>query len=352
MEENRKRKIIVLTKNYERYISGNYHMDLLRALEKKFEVYKYGEGYPNYDISDTINEVINKSGIAINDLYAVVVSTTWEDEREEVSSSDPHPNIDLNNLLCKKLFFLNKEYKKIDYKLDYIKKNRFDLVITVLPERTYKEWEVKTGIKFMQSHFGINSEEFKDMNIQRKYDFTFTGNLHVKYTDKRIKVKKELFDNKTIKSNIGRSRIINVVNPIKKEYRHLNIYWAEWGAKSVLGHSLLPTGKEYVKLMNESKVFLSTLSADGILGTRFFEIMATKAVLFCPEDDYYGVLQDGVNCIMYKQDMSDFKQKLFNILQDNNYREEIVNRAFLFAKKQTYEERIELIFSRLEENIL
>lgn len=347
-----KRNAIVLAQNYESYISGNYHNDLVAALDKICNLFKYGRGYPGYSPEDCINDVIRKSGFKTNQIDVIIVSTSWEKEEPGEVESDPHPNICLAGLFDKKIktiFFLNKEYKNIQSKLNYIKKNNFNLVLTVMPERAFFPWQQETNVKFLQSHFGINTEIFKNLELERIYDLTFTGSLHEQYTNKRKIVKKEIFDKSTINSNKGIIRLLHPFNPIKEKYRKYNIYWAEWSKWSVnwKNESLLPSGKEYVKLMNKSKVFFSTLSADGILGTRFFEILATGSVLLCPEDDYYGILEDGYNCTMYKNDLSDFDFKLELAVNDNDYRNEIIYNGYKFSITQTYENRIKRIFEVL-----
>lgn len=343
-------KSLVFAQNYKRYRTGNYHMDLLNAIRKQTEAYVYGPGFPEYNINDDYETVLRKMNISEDDIDVIIVSTNWENETSE-TESDLHPNICLADVNegVKKIFFLNKEYKKIEKKIEYILKNKFDLVVTVLPEKLYVQWQNATGIQFMQSHFGINTNEFKNYKLERKYDFTFTGSLHEAYTDKRILVKKHLFKKPNVKASLGLPRVFSVSNPIKKEYQSYKIYWAEWGKLStdLRGKSLLPSGREYVKLMNMSKVFFSTLSADGIFGTRFFEIMASGAVLFCPEDDYYGLLEDGYNCVMYKNDMSNFDERLREVLINERMRAKIVENAAIFCEKQNYEERLKNIFKQI-----
>lgn len=340
-----------MTQNYEGYISGNYHCDLINAIEKIGIVYKYGKGYSNYDINDTIEDVFYKMNITLEMLDYIIVGTTWEEQDESLKDSDPHPKICLNTIpsSIKKIFFINKEYKKIQAKLDYIKKNCFDIVVTVLPYKKYKAWENETQTTFFQSHFAIDTKQFYDLQLNRKYDFTFTGSLHTRYTDKRIRVKRKMFLKPEVLSNRGIPRLLSLTNPLEQNYRKYNIYWAEWGkwSKDINGKSLLPTGKDYVNLMCQSKTFFSTLSADGIFGTRFFEIMATGALLFCPEDDYYGVLKNGVNCIMYKEDLSNFDNQLYEAINDEDARIEITKTAIKFASQQTYDNRIQDIFAKL-----
>jgi len=233
-------------------------------------------------------------------------------------------------------------------KIEYIKDNKFDMVVTTLPEEKHKEWEDNTKTKFVQSHFGVNTKRFKFLNLKKTYDIAFTGSLHKKHNNKRFLVKKELFKiNKlNVKSNKGIWRLISITKPLKEEYQKYNIYWVEWShlSRNLLGKKLLPFNREYVELLNRSKIFLNTLSAKGIFNTRFFELMATKTLIFCPEDNYYGLLKDGENCLMFKNDLSNFKEKLKLSIENKTLREKIIENAYKEVKKHSYEQRLRDIF--------
>jgi hypothetical protein len=353
--------IIVLSYNPYNYKGGNYHQDLLNALKKVGNTFIYGPGipkgqnksidFPDYNINDNILDVVDKSPWNIESIDYIIATTLWDKPGQNKNNKivDPHPNINLSDILIKKIFFLNKEYINLNEKIDYINTNQFNLVLTVLPEKTYKNWSINKNIIIEQSHFGINLDLFKPLNIYRKYDLSFTGSLHKQYTNKRIKVKHELFKFKYQVTNQGILKYLVLFNPLNKKYIKYNIYWAEWSRLSIdiFGKSLLPSGIKYVQLMNESKVFLCTLSADGILGTRFFELMACKTLIICPTDDYYGILIDDFNCVMYKNDLSDFEYKLDQVISNEAYRNKLINNAFYTSQKQTYDYRMLNIFSKL-----
>lgn len=339
--------IIILAKNRERYRSGYYHDDIVKAFMRKADCFIYGEGYPNYDTNDKIDDVIKKSFFNEEDIDLVVVCTSWELEKgPNIEESDPHPNINLSSLKVPKVFFLNKEYKKLEKKLDYIKLNNFDIVFTT--HHNFDFWEKETGIKFIQLPFGTDPRRFKDFGLQKKYDFGFTGSLHKNYTDIRYGIKRLLFKNSDVKSNKGLSRILRN-NPLKEEYKQYNIYWAEWGSRDLFGRSLLPEGERYAKFLNSFKVFLCTPSAIGLIGTRYFECMATKTLIFCPETKLYGkIFEDEKNCVMFKKDLSDFEEKLEFCINNNDKRDKIISRAYNdLIQKNTYDCRIEKVLNNV-----
>jgi len=342
--------IILLAQNYENYKSGYYHDDIVKAFKRKYNCFVYGKGYPDYEVKDTIEDVIAKSPFKKDDIDLIVVGTSWEIQDPNNPESDPHPNINLSQLKIPKIFFLNKEYKKLQKKFEYIKKNKFGLVISAHPKCEY--WSKKLGVPFLKSHFAIDKERFEKLNklnIPKTYDFGFTGSLHKKYIDIRYKIKCEIFDNPHVKSNLGLS-ILFKKNPIKSEYRKYKIYWAEWGARSLFGRSLVPTGEGYLKFLRKFKIFLSTPSAKGLVGTRFFEIMASKTLLFIPESEFYnGLFEHGINCCIFKKDLSDFKEKLEYYLFHSKEREKVCENAYQdVIKNHTYENRIEKIINKLK----
>lgn len=338
--------IIILTKNYEKYVSGYYHHDINQAFMTKGDCYLYGEGYPKYNKNDTIQDVIAKSPFDKGNIDLIVVGTSWEEQSPNIKESDPHPNIDLSQLSIPKVFFLNKEHKKLDKKFEYAKKNNFDLICTARDD--YEKWAEQTGLNFIKILFATDPERFKDYGLPKKYDFGFTGALHKTFTDIRYRIKCILFQNPEVKSNLG-MEALSKRNPIKEEFKKYQIYWAEWGAQSLLRKSLLPTGIKYAKFLNSFKAFLSTPSAGGHLGERYFECMATKTLLFCPQSEHYdNMFKDGDNCVMFREDLSDFAEKLHYILSHDSEREKITENAYQdFINNHTWEKRIEKVLDVL-----
>lgn len=329
------------------YSSGYYHQDLIDAFEKKANCFFYGPGYPNYSQKDNIDDVIAKSPFN-SDVDLIVVATSWELEAEDVAESDPHPNINLGKISnIPKLFYLNKEYKKLSKKFEYAKKNRFDIVCTVHPD--FKRWQDHIGIRFIQLPFGISLDRFRDFGLRKRWDFAFTGALHERHLDFRCRVKKEIFQNNRINqlSTHGLDALFKS-SPLKAFYRKYSIFWAEFGARKVTGRPLLPVGVKYAKFLNRCKVFLNTPSAAGIFNTRNFELMATKTLILCPQADYSGILKDGENCMMFKHDMSDFRDKFVESVENTNKRSKIVEFAYKNVGNHSYDARVETVLKEVD----
>lgn len=339
------KNVLIFSKNYENYVSGYYHQDIIDAFTSLTNVLLYGPGYINYSKKDTFCDVLFKLDVDVADLDLIVFSTSW-DEDGSTDCVDPHPRIEVGAVDIPKVYFLNKEYKKLDLRFEYIKKQKISLVSTVHPSA--EEWQAKLNIPFFHLPFGISLDRFKDFGLAKKYDFSFTGGLHASHTDMRFNVKKQLFKDSHLatKSNKGLSGFLR--SPLKEEFEQYKIFWGEWGARNYLGRSILPTGAEYGYFMNQSKVFLNTPSALGVFNTRFFELMATKSLILCPEDSSYGsFLHNQVNCLMFKPDLSDFKKTLTMAIEDDALRECLVANACDGVKKHSYENRIIDLLDRL-----
>lgn len=341
------KNILIFSKNYENYDTGYYHQDIIETFDVLANSFLYGPGYPKYNKNDTFQDVLIKLDLSITKIDYIIFSTSW-DEDASLDTVDPHPKIDLSKINIPKIYFLNKEYKKLSLRFNYIKKQKMSLVCSVLP---YTEsWNSKIdNIPILNLPFGISDIRFKDLDLKREYDFCFAGNLHYRFSDTRFNIKKLIFNEADlhVKSNKGISGFLK--NPIRKELQKYNIFWAEWGARNFLGKSLLPTGFKYNQMMNKTKVFLNTPSAMGIINTRFYELMATKSLILCPESDLYkGIFIDKENCMMFKSDLSNFNSVLTTAINDNDMRKYIVNNAFKSVDNHTYKNRIEQLLARIE----
>ena len=124
-------KLLLLLQNYEKYLCGYYHQDWVNALKKRHSCYLWGKGYSNYDKKMEINEVINLATKSIGSIDFVFIMSSWSEVNSD-DSFNPEPAIDLREIEIPKIFFLNKEYKQLESKVSYIKKNKINLVISVL----------------------------------------------------------------------------------------------------------------------------------------------------------------------------------------------------------------------------
>ena len=96
-------------------------------------------------------------------------------------------------------------------------------------------------------------------------------------------------------------------------------------------------------MINGSKMWLATPSAIGLVGTRFYEVMASRTLLFCSRSDAYGSLfEDLKHCVMFEPDLSDFDEKLFYYLGQEDKTRAITDRGYAHVHaNHTWQRRIE-----------
>ena len=123
-----------------------------------------------------------------------------------------------------------------------------------------------------------------------------------------------------------------------------------WKIRNILGRvgqeyldSDLPHGENYARLINQCKAWLSTPSAIDIVGPRFYEVMASKTLLFCSKSDAYeGLFENDIHCAMFNPDLSDFDDRLFYYLNHETKRRAVIESAYShILKNHTWEKRIE-----------
>jgi len=291
-----------------------YHTDIINTLSKLYNVYQYGPGFSYFSQSDTVHDIISKSGFTPN---LIIFGTAQVLYGLNIRG--------LPSIKIPKLIFLNKEYQWIDRKLDFIKKNKFNLVTTILNKEIYTPWERLTGIRFVQTPHGIFPDKFPNLNITRKYDLGFLGALFDKQgVSFRKKAKEFIFD----KSNLS------------EKY---NIMWGDDYNKKLF------SGEEYIRALNSFKISVSTLSPSKIIGLRFYELACVGTMILAPRDNYDGAFVDGKTCVMYDDSVSSFKEKFLHYLDNEKERNNIVNNAYKYVTTEcTWDIRIKNLIKNFE----
>ena len=350
------KNILWLGENYDGYERAYYQNDLFTVFKERYTVFPYGPGFSDYSSTNDIHDIINSLPVRPD---LIVVSNTWKKFEQDADASSSSTGLQLEEVEIPKLMFLNKEYNRLELKLDFIQDNEIDYVTSVLKDRC-TEWESQTGATFIWEPFGVNLERFKpNSSVPDKYDFAFTGSLHEEWLDERKQVKEHLF--KSRYQDFSWWHNLVHTRRFENRYDNLNIYWGEWDNRRLRLNNppfkkdirflrvkrRAPFGRNYVSLLNKSKIFLNTLSAVGIFNPRFWELMATKTLILCPEDDYYGLLEDGVNCVMYG-DLSEFDNALQYYAEHDNDRKEIVETAYDEVQQYSWESIVDDIMSTIQ----
>lgn len=315
-----KLSILLLQPDFSRYSGAYYQHDLTAALARVHRVFRYGPGLDGYDTRHTLRDVMNACPF---EPELICFGAGWEVEDMSRPEFDPHPAIRATDCDIPAVMILNKEYKKLDCKLQFVRDNEVRMVFTVHHE--HGRWARETGVPFIHFPFGVDAGKFRDYGETRRFALGFSGDLHRRWTDVRSRIKNHVFIRWPLK---------------RRRYWGTRVYWSEWDAFPGLRP---PAQDEYGRLLNSSKMWLSTPSAVQIVGPRFYEVLASKTLLFCSRSPVYGDLfRDLEHCVMFDPGLEDFDDKLFTYLRHGDEREAIASQGYAHVmENHTWERRVE-----------
>ena len=315
----KKLNILVLQPDFSLYESAYYQHQFTEALGRVHRIFRYGPKLAGYETADTIEDVLKKCPF---DPDLICFGAGWENENEAMPEYDPHPSMDVANVGIPSVMVLNKEYKKLEKKLEFIQANGIRKVFTV--HHDHQKWQERLDVPFVHFPFAIDPELFRDFGERKRYALGFSGLLQVRYSDIRTRIKQKLFLRWPIKS---------------PRYWFVKLFWWDGRRLPFVNKGI----DNYARLLNRSKLWLSTPSPAELVGTRYYEIMASKALLFCSRSPVYeGLFEDRVHCVMFNSDLDDFDDVLFYYLDNNDERQAIANAGREHVlENHTWERRIE-----------
>ena len=295
-------RILVLQPDFSQYTSAYYQHEFTQALGREHTVFQYGPGCPGYSNGHTIQDVLEMCPFEPD---VICFAAGWEIEDESIPEYDPHPAIDVRGLDIPSVMILNKEYKKLPQKFDFIRRNEIRIVFTV--HHHFQEWQEQLGTQFVHFPFAVNENVFGNFDEKRVYALGFSGLLQLRYSDVRTRVKNRLF----------------LSWPLKRpRYWRTRIFWFDGRRIPLVNRHV----SDYARLLARSKMWLATPGPAELVGTRYYEVMASGTVLFCSRSDAYGGLfVEGKHCVMFEPDLGDFDEVLFRYLRDSDAREQIAH---------------------------
>ena len=298
-----KATVLYLSANMMNYRSSSYQQDVMDELARQANVFFYGPGFPDYDINDSIDDVLAKAAF---DPHSIILGHSWLND-EAGAEVDPHPKLGLANTDIRKIAILNKEYVNLNAKLDYVRASACDVAFT--HHHDVAEYSRETGIKFVFWPFAYAHRRYSYDGKKKSVDVAFIGilqnpNKHSRQSDVRVRIMKEFF------WCIGDLPVAK-----RKQYSGLCIAWnAHPRSNNLFSYSVLGRifnehryryleQDEYCELQRTTKIYINTLSPIGIVSPRYFESMAAKTLVFCEESDLYRNIFPQDVYVTYKNDL-------------------------------------------------
>ena len=239
--------------------------------------------------------------------------------------------LDLDNIDVPLYIILNKEYQCLEEKLDWIKNIKPSPKKIFTVHHDIKKYSDYCKLPFYRIMWSADHSIFKSYSIDYNYDLFFSGVIREEQT------------------NNLRNKIYNNLDKLK-DYKIL--IKAGFIVKGKLkGEPYTFSNVEYAKKISESKIILTTTGPGDLVGTRYFEIMATnKALIMCnkmPEEVYNNIFIDKYNCIMFDNE-NDFVEKFKYYIEHEDERLKIVNTAYQnFIEKHTWNHKVQDLLDNL-----
>jgi hypothetical protein len=289
-----------------------YYGDLYRQLKNKAEVVLFQ------------NQIKNFNNINNSDFDCVIFGLGY------FTQNNPSVYRKIEGLAeCKVpvVCMLHKPQTMIQEKLDFCRLNKIDILMDT--NITYKEYGDFVGAESIRFWFTADPGVYYPRPVEKKFDIGFSGADH---GGDKIKGP----------TNDLRNRIRNILEDTK-----YNLFWNSTRDLSYRISSI----EEYATRINQSKIWVATTGPMNDISPRYFEVMLSRTLLFCNKMpyEYEGVFEDGVNCVMFENDLSDFRNKLDHYVNNDEEREKIISNAFNTAKENyTWEHMTDKLLNEIK----
>jgi hypothetical protein len=187
-------------------------------------------------------------------------------------------------------------------------------------------------------NYSFYPDIFKDYNKEKIYDIGMTGAAHEasKYPD----------DSFTTGEKNNRIRLYKLLDSMKDKY---NIFKK---CNDDISKGRIISDIEYAETINSSKIWISCSAAYGDC-CRHFQVPSCKTLLFCnePSESYpfETIFKNNENCVFFKNDLSDFKEKVDYYLTNEDEYNRIVNNGYKeFHEKHTNVQRAKELIKIIE----
>ena len=340
-------RILLLTKDMSDYRGASYQQDVIDALSAQADVQKYGPGYPGFENSDNLEDILAKSPVRPD---FILLGHSWLPDLQ--TNSFLLPNCDFRTSNIPVVAILNKEYVNLERKVEYLRENRCRLIFS--HHHGIKSIVPSNQLNSVFWPFAYNEKKICTNSSCRNIDLGFSGILlnqlsGAKQTSSRLDTMREIFfcwGDLPIKK--------------KRKYREFNIFWN--GMPRIKERNALLLGKRiqklffpkygyrhlpeerYFELLSRSKLLLNSLSPMGLIGPRFFEAMASGAVVIAERNpNYENLFPEGL-VMQFDQTLSDFSHFLTEMLRNEEKRQEISGRGReLVCKHHQWRHRVDTL---------
>ena len=145
--------------------------------------------------------------------------------------------------------------------------------------------------------------------------------------------------------------------PIMRKSSKFKIFWNTYTGTKVKDIILKILRKykrmpkyDYIEKLHESKVVLNTLSPDNLIGPRFYETMASRAICLCEESDSINTVFKPMEHYVPFHSIDEILEKLSFCLSDSIEIEKIRENSYDYVvSNHTYDIRAKKILNLIQQ---
>jgi len=239
----------------------------------------------------------------------------------------------IENINIPSVCMLFKPQNSLDEKLNFCTNNNIDVILTPIPQ--YKKYEEKTGIRTILFPYGFDPKVFANRKIKKEYDIGFSGALH----------QSSLYPD-------GSFRTVNIRKEIGIILSSIPLARVFWRSSDNAATAYIDDIGEYADTIGKSRMWIATQAAYGDITPRFYEVLASGALLLCPgiPEEYSHLLVHGHNCVEFSDDLSDLEEKIRYYVANPDEAEKISSAAAnYFRDNHTWNHRANMLYNILGE---
>ena len=217
---------------------------------------------------------------------------------------------------------------------------KIDMILSTSDHRL-EEYRQALKIPVVFMPWSVDNNIFQDYGLEKKYDIAAIGTTTNSSYDLRaeaVRMIEQYFPNSVIGTK-GRT-----IGKIRKKYR-----------EDISRHPIGAIPYNTAKAFNQSRIgiCIPAFVKMRFLIKKFFEIPACRTMLMCVgANSLNHIFSDGEECVMFKEDLSDFREKCEYYLKNESERARITDNAYnKIMSKHTHKIRSEEFIKIFKEHI-
>lgn len=322
-----KLKILCITRNYEGYLGFGEH-EYLMELARQADVTFLGDGFPNYTAGMDLAEYIKGEDYDVIYYSQCTTENPGRFKVGSVAATEPP-----------KVAWMHNGHNYRESQINRI--TRWDTKLVLFRSWAPHILEYMNKLKCPMKHHpqSVNVEILKDYGLPKDYDVAFPGIVIPHYPFREV-VQKRL-------KELAKDGLKFWTGKHPGYPYDLHLRYEELKKKGYLWR------EDYAKMINRSKLMITSGGKFGVAVRKYFEAMACRALLLAPlptkAEDYHFL--DGFN--MVAVDSVNWEDEMWYYLENSAERERLVENAYQTIQKfHTTKIRIKELLEILENGIM